>query len=71
VLFISLVKFLRKKKMELNFVNNVSKNNKFVWELFTASIEDVTDSTCDNFLDRIFKTAAKAGNKYKHNAKYK
>jgi hypothetical protein len=57
--------------MLLNFVVNVSKNKKFIVELFIrpSDLEAVLD--CDNFFARIFKTEAKAGNKYKHNTKYK
>ena len=57
--------------MLLNFVVSVSKNIKFIVELFIrlSALEEVF--VCDNFFARIFKTEAKAGNKYKHNTKYK
>jgi len=50
-------------------VANVSKNSKFVADLFTSSFDVADNSVCDNFLARIFKTAANAGNRYKHNDK--
>jgi len=46
-----------------NSVTHVSTDNKFVDLLLTISDEMLALPICDNFLVRIFKTAASAGNK--------
>jgi hypothetical protein len=42
-----------------------------MFELFDNNVELALYSDFISFLDLIFKTAANAGNKYQHKAKYK